>query len=232
LQPAIAACRLAQHRALYKGNNDHQLEHISVYYNEIGANKYVRRAVSRQRPLVDVSMVDSSPKSNDVTPTGQVNLNDSKRGRDPGYSNWCWRRHSPGLHRSTRRNGCTHSLDIRLIKHIQLISRLSSTATLTTDTAIPLVISPPSPPERESDDLPWSIPPSALSSFHETQMHLRPDKTFFLDPRPVSIDLQSSFIQCPETSFDLLNDTVSFFGRKGEDVMDGDEDRVPARVVH
>lgn len=30
---------------LYKGNNDLQLERISVYYNEIGANKYVPRAV-------------------------------------------------------------------------------------------------------------------------------------------------------------------------------------------
>jgi tubulin beta len=29
----------------YKGNNDLQLERISVYYNEIGANKYVPRAV-------------------------------------------------------------------------------------------------------------------------------------------------------------------------------------------
>jgi tubulin beta len=30
---------------LYQGNNDLQLERISVYYNEIGANKYVPRAV-------------------------------------------------------------------------------------------------------------------------------------------------------------------------------------------
>jgi hypothetical protein len=29
----------------YKGTNDLQLERISVYYNEIGANKYVPRAV-------------------------------------------------------------------------------------------------------------------------------------------------------------------------------------------
>lgn len=30
---------------LYQGTNDLQLERISVYYNEIGANKYVPRAV-------------------------------------------------------------------------------------------------------------------------------------------------------------------------------------------
>jgi tubulin beta len=30
---------------LYKGTNDLQLERISVYYNETGANKYVPRAV-------------------------------------------------------------------------------------------------------------------------------------------------------------------------------------------
>jgi len=30
---------------LYKGNSDLQLERISVYYNEAGANKYVPRAV-------------------------------------------------------------------------------------------------------------------------------------------------------------------------------------------
>ena len=34
---------------LYKGTNDLQLERINVYYNEVGANKYVPRAV-----LVDV----------------------------------------------------------------------------------------------------------------------------------------------------------------------------------
>ena len=30
---------------LYKGTNDMQLERISVYYNKIGSNKYVPRAV-------------------------------------------------------------------------------------------------------------------------------------------------------------------------------------------
>lgn len=30
---------------LYKGNDDIQLERISVYYNEIGTNKFVPRAV-------------------------------------------------------------------------------------------------------------------------------------------------------------------------------------------
>ena len=30
---------------IYKGTNDQQLERINVYYNEVGANKYVPRAV-------------------------------------------------------------------------------------------------------------------------------------------------------------------------------------------
>ena len=34
-----------QRDGLYKGDNNMQLERISVYYNEIGLNRYVPRAV-------------------------------------------------------------------------------------------------------------------------------------------------------------------------------------------
>jgi hypothetical protein len=106
----------------------------------------------------------------------------------------------------------------------------SSTATLLVNTHIPLSITPPSPPavdESGTNDVTCPIPTLTASLETQAQTHLRPHKTTSsLDPRPVSVDLQSSFIQCTETSFDLLNDTVSFFGAggRGEGVMDEDED--------
>ncbi|KAG5651374.1 hypothetical protein H0H81_008908 [Sphagnurus paluster] len=47
---------------LYQGNNDIQLERISVYYNEIGANKYVPRAV----------LVDLEPGTMDSVRSGPL----------------------------------------------------------------------------------------------------------------------------------------------------------------
>lgn len=47
---------------LYKGNNDMQLERISVYYNEIGSNKYVPRAV----------LVDLEPGTMDSVRSGPL----------------------------------------------------------------------------------------------------------------------------------------------------------------
>lgn len=47
---------------LYKGNNDLQLERISVYYNEIGSNKYVPRAV----------LVDLEPGTMDSVRSGPL----------------------------------------------------------------------------------------------------------------------------------------------------------------
>jgi len=47
---------------LYKGTNDLQLERISVYYNEIGANKYVPRAV----------LVDLEPGTMDSVRSGPL----------------------------------------------------------------------------------------------------------------------------------------------------------------
>ncbi len=47
---------------LYKGTNDTQLERISVYYNEVGNNKYVPRAV----------MVDLEPGTMDSLRSGAL----------------------------------------------------------------------------------------------------------------------------------------------------------------
>lgn len=47
---------------LYKGSSDQQLERISVYYNEIGANKYVPRAV----------LVDLEPGTMDAVRSGPL----------------------------------------------------------------------------------------------------------------------------------------------------------------
>jgi tubulin beta len=44
------------------GNNDLQLEHISVYYNEIGANKYVPRVI----------LVDLEPGTMDAVCSGPL----------------------------------------------------------------------------------------------------------------------------------------------------------------
>lgn len=46
----------------YKGNNDLQLERISVYYNEAGTNKYVPRAV----------LVDLEPGTMDAVRSGPL----------------------------------------------------------------------------------------------------------------------------------------------------------------
>lgn len=46
----------------YKGNNDLQLERISVYYNEAGTNKYVPRAV----------LVDLEPGTMDAIRGGTI----------------------------------------------------------------------------------------------------------------------------------------------------------------
>lgn len=47
---------------LYKGTNDLQLERISVYYNEIGSNKYVPRAV----------LIDLEPGTMDTIRSGPL----------------------------------------------------------------------------------------------------------------------------------------------------------------
>lgn len=47
---------------MYKGTNDEQLERINVYYNEVGANKYVPRAV----------LVDLEPGTMDSVRSGPL----------------------------------------------------------------------------------------------------------------------------------------------------------------
>ena len=47
---------------LYKGNNDLQLERVNVYYNEVGANKYVPRAI----------LVDLEPGTMDSVRSGPL----------------------------------------------------------------------------------------------------------------------------------------------------------------
>ena len=57
---------------LYQGNNDLQLERISVYYNEIGANKYVPRAVLVDLEPGTMDSVRSGPLGNLFRPDNFV----------------------------------------------------------------------------------------------------------------------------------------------------------------
>ena len=57
---------------LYKGNNDLQLERINVYYNEIGSNKYVPRAVLVDLEPGTMDSVRSGPLGNLFRPDNFV----------------------------------------------------------------------------------------------------------------------------------------------------------------
>ncbi|PIL32549.1 hypothetical protein GSI_05252 [Ganoderma sinense ZZ0214-1] len=57
---------------LYKGNNDLQLERINVYYNEVGANKYVPRAVLVDLEPGTMDSVRSGPLGNLFRPDNFV----------------------------------------------------------------------------------------------------------------------------------------------------------------
>ena len=57
---------------MYQGNNDLQLERISVYYNEIGANKYVPRAVLVDLEPGTMDSVRSGPLGNLFRPDNFV----------------------------------------------------------------------------------------------------------------------------------------------------------------
>jgi hypothetical protein len=81
----------------------------------------------------------------------------------------------------------------------------NSTSTLITDTVRPFDNAPPTPPENPSQLLPRLRPTLPNSSS--------------CDPNRQSIDLHSSFelhLKSGETSFDLLNDRVSFFAPGGD----------------
>ncbi|THH12454.1 hypothetical protein EW146_g7685 [Bondarzewia mesenterica] len=71
-----------------------------------------------------------------------------------------------------------------------------------------LVLASPTEPESPSPSRPPARPATSTSR---------------LDPRRTSVDLQTSFsmhFQCPETSFDLLNDKISFLGQDSMDDLD------------
>ncbi|KAH7911671.1 hypothetical protein BJ138DRAFT_1149973 [Hygrophoropsis aurantiaca] len=74
-----------------------------------------------------------------------------------------------------------------------------------------------SSPPSTLHDTPHFLEPSDSPSQQSSQVRLRPQSTLSsLDPRRTSVDLHSSFnwqLQCPEASFDLLNDRISFFGQ-------------------
>ena len=57
---------------MYKGNNDLQLERINVYYNEVGANKYVPRAVLVDLEPGTMDSVRSGPLGNLFRPDNFV----------------------------------------------------------------------------------------------------------------------------------------------------------------
>lgn len=57
---------------MYKGTNDEQLERINVYYNEVGANKYVPRAVLVDLEPGTMDSVRSGPLGNLFRPDNFV----------------------------------------------------------------------------------------------------------------------------------------------------------------
>src|ERR1700722_15875671 len=75
----------------YKGNNDLQLERISVYYNEIGANKYVPRAVLIDLEPGTMDSVRSGPLGGLFRPDNFV------FGQSGAGNNWAKGRQLPSL---------------------------------------------------------------------------------------------------------------------------------------
>ena len=87
---------------LYKGNNDLQLERINVYYNEVGANKYVPRAVLVDLEPGTMDSVRSGPLGNLFRPDNFV------FGQSGAGNNW-----AKGDRKSTRLNS-SHSGESRM----------------------------------------------------------------------------------------------------------------------
>jgi tubulin beta len=73
----------------YQGSNDLQLERISVYYNEIGANKYVPRAVLVDLEPGTMDSVRSGPLGGLFRPDNFV------FGQSGAGNNWAKGRKSP-----------------------------------------------------------------------------------------------------------------------------------------
>jgi tubulin beta len=76
---------------IYKGNNDLQLERITVYYNEIGARKYAPRAVLVDLEPGTLDSVRGGPLGNLFRPDNFV------FGCSIAWSNWARGRESPIL---------------------------------------------------------------------------------------------------------------------------------------
>ena len=74
---------------LYTGTNDLQLERINVYYNEVGANKYVPRAVLVDLEPGTMDSVRSGPLGNLFRPDNFV------FGQSGAGNNWAKGRESP-----------------------------------------------------------------------------------------------------------------------------------------
>jgi tubulin beta len=74
---------------IYKGSNDLQLERISVYYNEIGANKYVPRAILVDLEPGTMDSVRSGPLGGLFRPDNFV------FGQSGAGNNWAKGRKSP-----------------------------------------------------------------------------------------------------------------------------------------
>ncbi len=88
---------------LYKGTNDLQLERINVYYNEVGANKYVPRAVLVDLEPGTMDSVRSGPLGNLFRPDNFV------FGQSGAGNNWAKGREFPSF-QSTTFDCCSLSL--------------------------------------------------------------------------------------------------------------------------
>ncbi|KAI6107953.1 hypothetical protein F5141DRAFT_1028061 [Pisolithus sp. B1] len=117
-------------------------------------------------------------------------------------------------------------------------SNLNAAYPLLTDTHLSEAALPPSP-SSVTESLPESTAadatedPAFLSVGPQPRLRSKTTSNQETNPIRCSVDLQSSFnwqLQCPDASFDLLNDRISFFG--GDSFMlttDGDEFDVSAK---
>ncbi|KAF9015566.1 hypothetical protein BDQ17DRAFT_1418621 [Cyathus striatus] len=99
--------------------------------------------------------------------------------------------------------------DPRTVHEIHNVKEVQHNPSLSSDSEIPIHISPPSPS---------SFSLSSTTVYCDTNSSLRPNKAQSCNSaNRLSIDLQTSFqlqLQSPEVTFDLLNDKISFFNSK------------------
>lgn len=113
------------------------------------------------------------------------------------------------------------AVDSQLGNSVCTLNLPTSVGPLITDSTIPVFISPPSPtsPVEVCDSSPRDT-----SSFAQPTLRPNPPSTSSQDSNRFSIDLHSSFqlhMQSPDSTFDLLNDKISFFHPRNG--MDGDD---------